>query len=219
MVAGHFAVALVIKARAPRVPSLLLLLAVQLPDWIWLILAWLGEERGRWITATGLPYLQFDYAPYSHSLFWTVFYSLVVFLLFIGAREQRHWAVPLSLGVLSHWPLDWLVHHADLPLANFGPLIKLGLGLQSLAPGAAHALELLLLLAGWGVYYRSLRRAADRQRVFARQGLLLLLAAWLALLLFASWRTAVYSAPSLLADEVPVCCSRDGLPEAAKAVA
>lgn len=189
MFIGHFAAALVIKARFPRVPIVLILLSVQLLDWIWLVLAWLGEEHSRLIPAGGLHYVQFDYVPYSHSLFWMGFYSLVVFLLFIGARAQRHWALPLSLGVLSHWPLDWLVHYADLPLANFGPAVQLGLGVQVFSPIAAHGLELLLLLTGWGVYSRVRRRAPGRQGGRVEGSLILLVAAWLAMLLFLSLAT------------------------------
>lgn len=189
MFIGHFAVGLVIKARFQRVPMVLILLSVQLVDWIWLVLAWLGEEHSRLLPAGGLHYVQFDHVPYSHSLFWMGFYSLVVFLLFIGARAQRHWALPLSLGVLSHWPLDWLVHHADLPLANFGPATQLGLGLQAFSPMAAHGLELLLLLVGWGVYYRTLRRVPGRQGARVWESLVLLVAAWLAMLLFLSIAT------------------------------
>lgn len=163
MLMGHLAVGLALKARFKRAPMLPLLLAVQLLDWIWLVLVWLGQEQIH-LKPESI-FLQYDFsnAVYSHSLFWSIFYAIVTFLLFIGASEQRHWATPLSLGVLSHWPLDWLLHDHDLPFANFGPDLALGLGLQTLSSPAAFLLETLLLAVGWLIYYRSVRRDGPRQ--------------------------------------------------------
>lgn len=163
MLMGHFAVALALKARFKRVPLLPLLLAVQLPDWIWLVLVWLGLEQFH--LQPGSVFLQYGFANavHSHSLFWSIFYAMVTFLLFIGASEQRHWAAPLSLAVLSHWPLDWLLHDNDLPFANFGPDLTFGLGVQNLSSPAAFLLEALLLVTGWMIYYRSVRRNGLRQ--------------------------------------------------------
>lgn len=167
MLMGHIAAGLALKARFKHVPMVPMLIAVQLLDWIWLVLVGLGEEQLR-LTSTGL-FLQYDFvtATYSHSLFWSVFYAIVTFLLFIRAAGQSHWAVPLSLGVLSHWPLDWLLHAGDLPWANFGPDLKFGLGWQTLSSPAAFLLEALLLAAGWIIYYRSVRGSGYRRKRFA----------------------------------------------------
>jgi hypothetical protein len=53
--------------------------------------------------------------------------------------------------VLSHWPLDWLVHRPDLPL--YDDAAKVGLGLWN-HPASAFALEALVLYTGMILYLR-----------------------------------------------------------------
>jgi hypothetical protein len=67
---------------------------------------------------------------------------------------HRHWQAALLVGlaVLTHFPLDVLVHLRDLPLVGNDSL-KLGLGLWN-HPTAAMAAELLTLGAGIAVYIR-----------------------------------------------------------------
>lgn len=154
MLAGHVAVGLGLKARYREVPFLLLLLSVVLLDVIWLVLVWREVEPLRFFFAAGARQCDFHEAVYSHSLFWSCFYALVVFLLFVRAEQQRQWAVPLSLGVLSHWLLDALVH-SDLPFANFGADLRLGIGLFSLSPLLALGLESVIAFTGWWLYCRS----------------------------------------------------------------
>ncbi len=161
MFAGHFAVGLALKARYRSVPTWALLFAAQLCDWLWLLLSALEVEHFR-LFFTRNDALQLDLfdVPYSHSLFWPAFYALVVFLLFVRADGRRHWAVPLSLAVFSHWVLDWLVSAPALPFANFGPPVKLGLGLAGIFPAASLTVEAVIVLACWRYYDRRTRNSA-----------------------------------------------------------
>ncbi|WP_233508466.1 hypothetical protein [Spongiactinospora gelatinilytica] len=67
----------------------------------------------------------------------------------------------LGAVVFSHWPLDPLVHWADLPLlpGNAGDLPLLGLGLWQ-TPWATAVIEGVLVVAGAVLYFRSVRRRA-----------------------------------------------------------
>ncbi len=161
MLAGHLAVGLALKARYREVPLLVLLFSVQLLDWIWLVLAWQGVEHFRIFFATQGP-LQLDLydVRYSHAMFWSVFYGAAVFILFARAEGRRHWAVPLGLGIFSHWVLD-AIWYSDLPFANFGPELRLGLGLNSLSPFLTLGLEGGLVMLCWWIYYRSRRAMAS----------------------------------------------------------
>jgi len=165
MFAGHFAIALALKARYRNVPLWGLLLAAQLCDVVWLVLMALNVEHYRLFFApSGVLHLDLYDAPYSHALFWTAFYALQVFLLFVRADGQRHWAVPLSLAVLSHWLLDWLVCAPALPFANFGPEIKFGANLADTFPFAGLMLEAVIVLACWRVYDRRVKESVAGKR-------------------------------------------------------
>lgn len=161
MLAGHFAVGLALKARYHKVPLLAILCSTLLLDWIWLVLVWQEVEHFRLLFPME-DWIQLDLydVAYSHSLFWSLFYAVAAFLVFVRAEGQRHWAVPLGLGVLSHWVLDALFY-ANLPFANFGPSTHFGLGLASLSPVLALCSEGVIVLAGWWTYYRSRRVATS----------------------------------------------------------
>lgn len=77
----------------------------------------------------------------------------------------------------SHWVLDLIVHHPDLPIlpGNAGNLPLLGFGLWGL-PTVAALVELALVIGGAYLYYRSatalpvvppLDPARQRRRVYA----------------------------------------------------
>ncbi|NUO78782.1 hypothetical protein HUU05_01795 [candidate division KSB1 bacterium] len=178
MFAGHFAIGLALKARYRKAPTWALLLAVQLCDWIWIVLYFLQVEHFRlFFPLQGAMQLDLYDVPYSHSLFWSAFYALVVFLLFVRADGQRHWAVPLSLAVFSHWVLNWLMLPPILPFANFGPTIKFGLGLGELFPFAELVFEALIVFSCWWAYDRRLQNttAARSWASWAILGVLIVL--------------------------------------------
>lgn len=156
MLAGHVATAFAIKAYSRKVPLVIILLACMLLDIIAVVLVMLDVETfPGLITMRPRDNGEVLRAVYSHSLFWAEFYAVIVFLLFVKADGQRHWALPLSVGVFSHWILD-LVNYR-LPFANFGGERSFGLALSFKAPAIAIGLEIVLVTALWGIYYRAAR--------------------------------------------------------------
>jgi hypothetical protein len=156
MFLGHYGVALALKRAEPKLSLGTLFLAVQLADLLWCVFLLLGWEHVRIIpgyTAV-TPFEFYDY-PISHSLLGLLIWGLVAAAVYYSwpTRDTtRHWqaAALVGVAVLSHYPLDVLVHVADLPLSgNDSP--KLGLGLWN-HPVATLVTELLFLLAGVVVY-------------------------------------------------------------------
>ena len=175
MFLGHYGVAFALKRAEPKLSLGTLFVAVQLADLLWGIFLLLGWERARIVPDSVIPLEFIDY-PISHSLVGLLVWSLVAAALYYSwpTRDTtRHWqaAAIVGVAVLSHFPLDVLVHVPDLPITgNDSP--KLGLGLWNY-PMASMAAELLFLLAGVALY---MRLRSHRHPVRAvRLGLLLLL--------------------------------------------
>jgi len=154
MFIGHFAVGLLAK-KNQQLPSLaMLFIAVQLLDLIWPVLVLLGIESlsidpGN----TKLTHLNFEFYPYSHSLFMAVGWSLLFGLCYYLFTKNKSGSWLLSGLVLSHWVLDFISHRPDLPLSPFTDL-KVGLGLWNFPVGAI-GLELVLIGVGAFLYFRS----------------------------------------------------------------
>lgn len=144
MFVGHYAVGFALKKRVSGIPLWLLFVSVQFVDILAFSFVLLGIERIKYNPTTN-PFLKtiIEYVPYSHSLFSNVIISLIVFLLFWKFKNKK-WGIVLSLGVLSHWFLDALVHLPDMPL--FHNSFKVGMGLWEL-PAVAFSFELSLLIA------------------------------------------------------------------------
>ena len=150
MFIGHFAIGLWTKKK-DQLPSLaMLFLAVQFLDLIWPIFVLFGIETlsidpGN----TEMTPLNFEFYPYSHSLFmalvWAVLFGAVYY--FFTKNKIGSWL--LATLVLSHWVLDFITHRPDLPLSPFTAQ-KLGLGLWNL-PAIAIPFEVALF--GIGIYY------------------------------------------------------------------
>jgi hypothetical protein len=156
MFLGHYGVALALKRVEPKVSLGTLFVAGQLLDLLWGAFLLLGWEHAR-ILPDANPLLTFQFYDYpiSHSLVGAVAWSLAAAALYYSWPTRdvtRHWQAAALVGaaVLSHWPLDLLVHVPDLPLAGNGSP-KLGLGLWR-QEEAAVALELLVLALGTVVY-------------------------------------------------------------------
>ncbi len=156
MFLGHYGVALAMKRAEPKISLGTLFLAAQLADLLWGCFLLLGWENVR-ILPDSNPLLTFQFIDYpiSHSLLGMIGWSIAAAIVYYSwpTRDTtRHWqaAALVGLAVLSHYPLDVLVHLPDLPLAgNDSP--KLGLGLWNHL-GLSVALELIFLAAGAGVY-------------------------------------------------------------------
>ncbi|MCC6981825.1 MAG: hypothetical protein IT535_01010 [Bauldia sp.] len=156
MIAGHFGLAAIVKAKEPATPLWALMLATAWLDVVFIPLFALGIETIEPAPGTSGGYgAGIIHADYTHSLVG----ALVLSALF-GWVAAWQWGrrVGLVLGAVafSHWVLDLLVHRADLPIlpANLGGLPLLGFGLwQSTA--ASVLAELALLLAGAFFYWRA----------------------------------------------------------------
>lgn len=106
MYAAHFAAGLAIKGRVPRAPLSALLIAVFVPDFLWIGLARTGFEP--------------EYPPrgffddWSHSVLIIVVWSTLFALPFWG--RDRIVAVAVWIAGMSHLVLDFLIHPARLAL-------------------------------------------------------------------------------------------------------
>lgn len=156
MFAGHYGVAFALKRAEPRVSLGTLFLAVQLVDILWGGALLLGWEHARvvpgYLAASPLEFL--DY-PITHSLLaglaWGAAAALVYYSLpTTNVSHHGRAAAIVGLAVLSHWPLDVLMHAPDLPLAGNGST-RLGFGLWKSVP-LTIAIELAVLAAGVVLY-------------------------------------------------------------------
>lgn len=117
MFAGHFAMGLAIKGSEPKAPMWAVMVAVFLPDLIWLVLSIAGIEQVEPATAW------FD--GWSHSVLFILLQASVFMALF-WCRGRRI-AIALGLAVASHLLLDLPMHparlelypHAALSVGNF----------------------------------------------------------------------------------------------------
>jgi len=163
MFLGHYGVAFALKRAEPKLSLGTLFLAVQLADLLWGIFLLLGWERVRIDPGfTAVTPLQFLEYPISHSLVGMTMWALVgaaVYYSWPTRDTSRHWQAAALVGVaiLSHFPLDLVVHAPDLPVWGQDSR-KLGLGLWN-NPTATLILELVTLAAGVAVYvgFRSRR--------------------------------------------------------------
>lgn len=160
MLAGHYALAAAVKAKTPEVPLWALMLSTQLPDVLFGPLLVAGVE-----TMSGTGYGQFVFgAYYTHSLGGVLLLAALAGIL-AGRAWGRRAGYTIAAVAASHWVLDLLVHHADLPIlpGNAGHLPLLGFGLWS-PPAVGMSLEALLILVGGYLYIRS---ALERARMAA----------------------------------------------------
>src|SRR5215218_6880720 len=133
MFLGHYGVAFALKRAEPKLSLGTLFVAVQLADLLWGIFMLLGWEHATLASSTPNTPIEFVDYPISHSLLGALAWSVVAAALYYSwpTRDtSRHWqaAALVGLAVVSHFPLDVLVHLRDLPLSgNDSP--KLGLGL------------------------------------------------------------------------------------------
>jgi hypothetical protein len=168
---GHFGAALALKRVEPKLSLGTLFLAAQLTDVLWGAFLLTGWERVAIDPGyTAVTPLQFVLYPITHSLLGTLAWALVgaaIYYSWPTRDTSRHWQASaiVAVAVLSHFPLDVLVHVPDLSLAG-GDTRRLGLGLwQSL--GGTLAAELLVLAGGIAVYvgFRSRRHPVRAGRL------------------------------------------------------
>ena len=111
MFAAHFAAALAIKGAAPKAPPWGLLIAVFIPDFVWIALATIGIEPTDYN-------LWFD--EWSHSLLMIVIDATLFASLFY-VRGVAVW-LPIWIATFYHFLLDWPIHPAPLALYPHSPV-------------------------------------------------------------------------------------------------
>jgi hypothetical protein len=153
---GHYGVAFALKRVEPKVSLGTLFVAVQLADLLWGIFVLLGWEHARIVPDyTAVTPIEFLDYPISHSLVAALAWGVAAAALYYSwpTRDtMHHWqaAALVGVAVVTHYPLDVLVHVPDLPLlGNDSP--KLGLGLWN-NPVATMLLELVFLGIGLAIY-------------------------------------------------------------------
>jgi hypothetical protein len=125
---GHFGAGLAWKKTAPRVSLGTLFLAAQFIDLLWPTLLLVGVERVQITPGAKGPPLTFTHYPLSHSLLMVVVWAALFGVVYQFVRRYRAGALVCALAVLSHWVLDLIVHHPDLPLyPGGGPQLGFGL--------------------------------------------------------------------------------------------
>ncbi|MHA1938269.1 MAG: hypothetical protein ACXABV_05920 [Candidatus Thorarchaeota archaeon] len=163
MFVGHYGVAFALKKYNPKLSLGFLFIAVQLVDIAFFILLPLGIENARIVPGfTEASSFDLYNFPITHSLVgslaWTVAAFLVIrFIPLLNSTktdsEKQRTALIMSIGLLSHYFLDFLVHTPDLLLVP-GIDVKIGLGLWN-SIIATLSVELVILLGGGWIYFQS----------------------------------------------------------------
>jgi len=163
VITGHFGLAAGAQAAEPRAPLWSLMLATMWLDVIFLPLFLTGVETID--TPPGGGYgSSVIHADYTHSLV-----GALVLSALLGALAVRPWGrragLVLASVAFSHWVLDLIVHRTELPIlpGNAGNLPLLGFGLWRFQV-AAIVLEVLLLIGGVYLYWRTARRHTSQIR-------------------------------------------------------
>jgi hypothetical protein len=192
---GHLATSLYLKGKFRDAPLLLLLLGAAAPDVIWAILnlAYLPGRGPLEIVRISAPFQfigsqRFLLQPWSHSLLLTAVVGLILGgLVYIACRRWSA-AIPVSIAVLLHWFLDYLVHDADLTLGLAPDALRVGppfvlnpespaLGLFSTAPFWGFALQTLVVIVSTAVFLRSfpIEDPKGRLKFWLAMGILIVL--------------------------------------------
>jgi len=127
---NHAATALLINKKWPGVPIILVLLSVQLVEFLWVAFNLLGIE----VTTTepqvrALSDIHLAYMPYSHSIAATAVLALTVWVVVAKRFGRPTWGLALAVAVSSHIVLDLATHVNDIALAPGIESPKFGSGL------------------------------------------------------------------------------------------
>ncbi len=146
---NHAATALLINRKWPGVPIVPVLIAVQLVEFIWVVLNLLGVE-----VATTEPQVRalsdihLAHMPWSHSMASTVLLAVVVWWVVSKLLRKPYWGVALGAAVASHILLDLATHVEDIAIAPGIESVKFGLSLYSV-PLLALCVETLYGICCW----------------------------------------------------------------------
>jgi hypothetical protein len=156
MIAGHFGFAAGVKSAEPRAPLWALMLATAWLDIVFVPLFAAGIETIEPIPGTEGGYGNgIIHADYTHSLVGAAILALL-FGLVAAVPWGRRIGVVLGAVVFSHWVLDLVVHHPDLPIlpGDAGSLPRLGFGLWQY-PLVSAVVEAALVIGGAYLYWRA----------------------------------------------------------------
>jgi hypothetical protein len=152
MVLGHYGFGLGAKKFGPRLSLGTLFLAVQWADLLWPILLLLNVEHVDLRPADPKFPLDFTDYPITHSLLMGIVWGAVFGLIYWFFKKDGKSALVLGICVVSHWVLDLVVHHPDLPLFP-GNSPKMGFGLWNW-PVLTAVVEGVLFVVGLVLYLR-----------------------------------------------------------------
>ncbi|GGG53544.1 permease [Croceivirga lutea] len=148
MFVGHYAAAFVLKGKSPKASLGVLFIATQFVDILFFPFTLLGWEKLEFVSGfTAVNDFKMTF-PFTHGLLASILWAGIfggVYLL-LSKREQRSKkkiAIIMTLGVLSHWFADLIVHTPDLPLLHGEPKLGFGLWNNKLA---TFIVELVLLV-------------------------------------------------------------------------
>lgn len=161
MFAGHAALALAARRKAPAVSLGVLVAASYGLDLAWPLFVIAGIESVRVDPGnTAFTPLDFESYPWTHSLVLTLGWAALAGAAAWLFTKNRRGALVVSVLVFSHWVLDFLTHRPDLPLWPGEGAPKAGLGLWNSVAGT-YLVEGTLFVVCALVYVRS-TRALDR---------------------------------------------------------
>lgn len=152
---GHLAIGFAAKKYSNDIPLPILLIAVYTIDLLYFVFIALKMET-------------YAFNPWSHSLGMALIWSMLGGFIFYLNKHNIKQTLMIGLLVFSHWILDFIVWD-NLPVF-FNASQRIGLGLYpnidfsmtqiQLNRGSilATSLELLMLIAGLVIYFRSRRK-------------------------------------------------------------
>lgn len=157
MIAGHFATALLPKARHPELPMVWLLTAAQLPDFLWIVLGFLGIEAPEPASLLDATFANIRVQmTFSHDVLPTLGVAAcfgAIVLLAGKGRRLAGWCAALVLLHLGCDLVSGFEHHLCGPSSP-----AVGLATYTRAPHVALAIETLVSLLCVTYYDAALRR-------------------------------------------------------------
>ena len=153
MFIGHYAMGFAAKRVAPKLSLGLFFLATQFVDMLWPLFLLFGLEHVRIAPGnTAFTPLDFYDYPYSHSLLFSLIWSVALGAAVRLAGRRTSESIVTGGLVFSHWLLDMLTHRPDLPLAP-GSAMMFGMGLWNSVLWTS-VVEWLLFAGGIYIYAR-----------------------------------------------------------------
>jgi hypothetical protein len=160
---GHLAVGFAAKPAAPKIPLWVYLAASETNDLLYFAFTAVGlEQKVSMITSftEGVRYSSLVSNPWSHGLFMSVVWTALAAVIAQLVWRDRRSSLLIGAVVFSHWILDFLMH-SNLPLFFEGsPTV--GIGLEHTGTGFLFMtiFDLIILIVGLVIYFRTRKREA-----------------------------------------------------------